>query len=126
MLLLCEHLVLLAAALREAGLLEVWALLLMVRLKRMRLPGMECELVPPSIPKHWHFYYSRPVKARLTSRAPALEHFKGAVRTTLLTAHFRGAWPFVRWLHLSFHPGAWRSGAAACRSVSRCAGVTGW
>ena len=125
LLLLWKHLQLLVAAARcKAGLVKVWALLLMLRLERMGLAGMKGELVPPSAPKH--FSHSGPVKARLTSRAFTLEHFQGAVGTTRLSAHFGGAWPFVRGLHLSIHPGAQRSGAAACRSASRGAAVTGW
>lgn len=62
-----------AAAWCGAGLVELRTLVVMVRLERMRLPGMESEVMSASVAKHRHLDYSGPVKARLTSRALALE-----------------------------------------------------
>lgn len=67
---------LLAAADRNAGLVELLLqtlLLMMVRLERMRLFGVKSEMMPVS--KQGHLDHSGPVKARLARRALALEGF---------------------------------------------------
>lgn len=100
-------LMLLAAADRHAALVQLLqtllVLLVAVRLEMMRLLGMESEVM--SVAKQRHLHHGGPVKARLACRALALEGFQAAVRTPLLSAHLRGARPFIRGLHLSLHPG---------------------
>ncbi len=119
---------LLAAADSDAGLVELLQALLLllllllvmvVRLEVMRLLGMKSEVVP--VTKQRHLDHGGPVKARLARGALALEGFQGAVRTPLLSAHLRGAGPFICGLHLSLHPGqvsqrgGWlRVGIVAC------------
>lgn len=114
---------LLAAADGHAGLVERLQTLLvvMVRLEMMRLLGMKSEVV--AVAKQRHLDHGGPVKARLARRALALEGFQGAVRTPLLSAHLRGAGPFICGLHLSLHPcqvsrrgGRLRVGIVACWS----------
>lgn len=105
---------LLAAAYSDAALVEVVQALLMLLLERMRLLGMESEGMP--VAKHRQLQSSGPIKARLPRGALALEGLQGAVRTPLLSAHLRGAGPFIRGLHLSLHTGRvsscslWRAG----------------
>lgn len=74
--LLSRPVMLLAAADRNAGLVELLLqtlLLMMVRLERMRLFGVKSEMMPVS--KQGHLDHSGPVKARLARRALALEGF---------------------------------------------------
>lgn len=74
--LLNRPVMLLAAADRNAGLVELLLrtlLLMMVRLERMRLFGVKSEMMPVS--KQGHLDHSGPVKARLARRALALEGF---------------------------------------------------
>lgn len=78
---------------------------------------MEGEVMPVS--KQRQLDHSGPVKARLARRALALEGLQAAVRTPLLSAHFRGARPFIRGLHLSLHP---RPGVTARRAGGRAGG----
>lgn len=76
LLLLSRPVMLLAAADRNAGLVELLLqtlLLMMVRLERMRLFGVKSEMMPVS--KQGHLDHSGPVKARLARRALALEGF---------------------------------------------------
>lgn len=77
LLLLSRPVMLLAAADRNAGLVELLLLqtllLMMVRLERMRLFGVKSEMMPVS--KQRHLDHSGPVKARLARRALALEGF---------------------------------------------------
>lgn len=75
LLLLSRPVMLLAAADRNAGLVELLQtlLLMMVRLERMRLFGVKSEMMPVS--KQGHLDHSGPVKARLARRALALEGF---------------------------------------------------
>lgn len=76
LLLLSCPVMLLAAADRNAGLVELLLrtlLLMMVRLERMRLFGVKSEMMPVS--KQGHLDHSGPVKARLARRALALEGF---------------------------------------------------
>lgn len=93
-----------AAADSDAGLVELLQTLLvvvvMVRLEMMRLLGMKSEVM--SVAKQRHLDHSGPAKARLARLG--LEGFQGAVRTPLLSAHLRGAGPFICELHLSLHP----------------------
>lgn len=109
LLLLRRWVMLLAAADSDAGLMELrqtWLQLLgmvvVVRLEMMSLLGMKSEVMP--VAKQRHLDNSGPVKARLALEALALEGFHGAVRTPMLSAHLRGAGPFIRGLHLSLHP----------------------
>lgn len=103
LLLLRRRVMLLAAADGDAGLVMLLqTLVVMVRLEMMRLLGVKSEVMP--VAEQRHLDHSGPVKARLALQALALEGFHGAVRTPLLSAHLRGAWPFIRGLHLSLHP----------------------
>lgn len=118
LLLLRRRVMLLAAADGHAGLVELLQTLLVVlvtvRLEMMRLLGMKSEVV--SAVKQGHLDHGGPVKARLARGAPALEGLQAAVRTPLLSAHLRGARPFVCGLLLSVHPGqvSRRGGVAVC------------
>ena len=139
LLLLRRLVMLLAAAGSDAGLVELLQTLLLlvvlvvlvvvVRLEMMRLLRVEGEVMPVS--KQRQLDHSGPVKARLARRALALEGLQAAVRTPLLSAHLRGARPFIRGLHLSLHPrpGVTARRAGGCVAPGRyCgggAGVTG-
>ena len=99
---------LLAAADRAAGLLELLQplmvevmLLLLLLLERMRMLRMESQMVP--VPEQRQLDHGGAVRARLPRRAPALEGLQAAARTPLLAEHLRGAGPFIRGLHLSLH-----------------------
>lgn len=114
-----------AAADGDAGFLQlVQALPLMIMmwwLEMMGLFGMKGEMMP--VAKERNLGHSGPVREGLALQPLALEGFRVAVQTPLLSAHLWGAGAFICGLHLSVHP-RWE-GLVSCgvlagvRAVSR-------
>lgn len=115
-----------AAADGDAGFLQLMQalpllMIMMWWLEMMGLFGMEREMMP--VAKERNVDHSGPVREGLALQPLALEGFRVALGSPLLSAHLWGAGTFIGGLHLSVHPRweGWVSGGvlAGIRAVSR-------